>query len=72
MKKVTFSVNGKIYEVELENDFAMFVLDKLEEANISPEKNSDIPKLLNIYLQALKQNYDTQKEIEELLIKTSI
>jgi hypothetical protein len=72
MKKVSFSVNGKRYEVELENNFAEFVMEKLEESNVSINKDNDIPKLLNIYLQALKQNYDTEREIEELLIKTSI
>jgi len=72
MKKVSFSVNGKRYEVELENNFAEFVIEKLEESNISTNKDNDVPKLLNIYLKALKQNYDTEREIEELLIKTSI
>jgi hypothetical protein len=72
MKKVTFSVTGKRYEVELESDFAMFVEKRLQEANISSDRSSDIPKLLNIYLQALKQNFDTQKEIEELIRKISI
>jgi len=72
VKKVSFSISGKRYEVELENNFAMFVMEKLKESNISADKDNDIPKLLNVYLQALKQNYDTQKQIEELLIKTSI
>ena len=72
MKKVSFSISGKRYEVELDNNFAMFVMEKLEESNISSERDNDVPKLLNVYLQALKQNYDTQREIEELLIKTSI
>jgi len=72
VKKVSFSISGKRYEVELDNNFAMFVMEKLEESNISSERDNDVPKLLNVYLQALKQNYDTQREIEELLIKTSI
>jgi hypothetical protein len=72
MKKVNFSINGKKYEVALEDDFAEFVIEKLEESNLLPDRDNDIPKLLNVYLQALKRDYDIQKEIEELLIKTSI
>jgi len=72
MKKVNFSINGKKYEVALEDDFAEVVIEKLEESNLLPDRDNDIPKLLNVYLQALKRDYDIQKEIEELLIKTSI
>ncbi len=69
MQKVSFSINGKRYEVELENDFAMFVMEKLRESGISSDRDNNVPKLLNIYLQSLKENFDTKKEIEELLFK---
>ncbi len=72
MKKVSFSINGKRYEVELENDFAMFVMEKLRESGISSDRDNNVPKLLNIYLQSLKENFDTKREIEELLIKTRL
>lgn len=72
MKKVEFSINGKKYEVELENDFALFVIENLDKHNIDSEKNTTIPKLLNAYLQALKENYDNKKKIEELLVEISI
>ena len=72
MQKVSFSINGKRYEVELENDFAMFVVEKLRESGVSSDRDNNIPKLLNIYLQALKENFDTKREIEELLIKIRI
>ena len=72
MQKVSFSINGKRYEVELENDFAIFVMEKLRESSILSDRDNDVPKLLNVYLKSLKENFDTEKEIEELLIKTGI
>jgi hypothetical protein len=72
VKKISFSVSGRRYEVELENNFAMFVMEKFEENNISPDKDNDIPKLLNLYLKALKQNFDTQKEIEDILVQIPV
>jgi hypothetical protein len=72
MKKVNFYVNGRRYEVKLEEDFALFVEDKLSKSNITPDKNSDVPKILNGYLQALKANYDNEKKIKELLEKIEL
>ncbi len=72
MQKVSFSINGKRYEVELEDDFAMFVMEKLRENGISSDRDNNVPKLLNVYLKSLKENFDTAKEIEELLIKTRL
>ncbi len=72
MQKVSFSINGKRYEVELDNDFAIFVMEKLRESGISSDRDNNVPKLLNVYLQSLKENFDTQREIEKLLIKTRI
>jgi len=72
MKKVKFFVNGKRYEVKLDEDFALFVEDRLEKSGIDPDKSSDVPKILNAYLQALKANYDNEKKIKELLSKISL
>jgi hypothetical protein len=71
-KKVSFSIAGKRYEVDLDNDFAMFVVDTLNRHNITPDRDSSIPKLLNVYLHALKENYETQKEVEKLLLEIPI
>ena len=72
MKKVEFSINGKKYQVELENGFAKFVTEQLIKSNIDSSKNNNVPKLLNAYLQALKANYDNEKRIKELLVEISI
>jgi len=72
MKKVKFPINGKKYEVELDNDFAIFVKEHLSNNNISEEKNNDSIKLLNAYLTVLKENYDIQKGLEQFLVDIPI
>jgi len=72
VKKVEFSINSKKYQVELEDEFALFVIENLSKHNIDSTKNTTVPQLLNAYLQALKENYDNKKKIEELLVEISI
>jgi len=71
MKKVSFPINGRRFEVELDNDFALYVKEKLAQSKIADDRNNDVPKLLNAYLKALKENYNNQKQIEELLVEIS-
>jgi hypothetical protein len=68
MRKVSFTINGRRFEVELEDKFALFVENQLGRAGISNDRNNDTPKILNAYLQALKENFDNEKQIEELLV----
>ena len=68
MRKVSFTINGRRFEVELEDRFALFVESRLERAGIANDRNNDTPKILNAYLQALKENFDNEKQIEELLV----
>ena len=72
MKKVTFPINGRRFEVELDNDFAFYVIDKLAQSKIDDDKDNDVPKLLNAYLKVVKENYDNEKQIERLLVEISI
>ncbi|MCK4442385.1 MAG: hypothetical protein KAU90_10290 [Sulfurovaceae bacterium] len=67
MKKIKFPINGRKYEVELDNDFAIFVKEHLSKNNLSEEKNNDSVKLLNAYLSALKEKYDIQNELEQFI-----
>ncbi len=68
MKKVSFPINGRRFEVELDRDFAFYVLDRLSQSKIVEDRDNDVSKLINAYLKALKENYDNQKQIEELLV----
>ena len=71
MRKVSFTINGRRFEVELEDKFALFVDSRLERAGIVNDRNNDTPKILNAYLQALKENFDNEKQIKELLVAFS-
>ncbi|NEW59920.1 hypothetical protein GSY74_01375, partial [Sulfurovum sp. bin170] len=71
MKKVSFTINGRRFEVELDSGFALYVIDKSAQNKMADDRDNDIPKLLNAYLTALKENYDNQKQIEELLVEIS-
>jgi hypothetical protein len=71
MKKVCFAINGRRFEVELNDNFALYVLDKLSQSKIVDNRDNDVPKILNAYLKALKENYDNEKQIEKLLVDIS-
>jgi len=67
MKKVSFYINGRQFEVELDSDFASYVSNRLSKNGIDPNRNTETPKLLNAYLNALKENYENDKKIDDLL-----
>jgi len=67
MKKVIFTLEGKRFEVELENGFADYVQHNLIENGIEFNRNNEASQLLKIYLKSLKRNFDTEKQIQILL-----
>lgn len=71
MKKVTFSIGGKGFDIELENEFAEYARQELQKNGIAFDRNNDIIKLLNAYFSTLKKNYDTDKKIESMLLQIS-
>jgi len=71
MKKVIFTLEGKRFEIELENDFADYVTENLMENEISFNRNNEAFKLIKVYLKAMKHNYETEEQIEILINNTS-
>lgn len=71
MKKVTFSVAGKGFDIELENEFAKYVEQELHANGIRFDRNNEAVTLLKAYIRSLKKNYDTEKKIESLLLRIS-
>jgi hypothetical protein len=67
MKKVAFSIEGKRLEVSLEEEFANYLEEDLILNSISFDHDNRASELLRLYLKALKQNFDNQKQIEELI-----
>jgi len=69
MKKVSLSISGKRYEVNLEEEFADFVLEDMKNAGISTETDNQPALLLKAYLKLAYKNSNYEEEIE-LLIET--
>jgi len=69
MKKVSLSISGKRYEVNLEEEFADFVLEDMKNAGISEETDNQPALLLKAYLKLAYKNSNYEEEIE-LLIET--
>ena len=69
MKNVGLTVCGNRYEIKLEDDFADFVSNDLQEAGVNLYTDNKPDKLLKAYLRLAKQATSYEKEIE-LLIET--
>ncbi|MBL0721032.1 MAG: hypothetical protein JJV88_00430 [Sulfurovum sp.] len=69
MKKVSLSISGKRYEVNLDEEFADFVLEDMKNAGISEEIDNQPALLLKAYLKLAYKNSNYEDEIE-LLIET--
>ena len=69
MKRVALTVSGNRYEIKLEDYFADFVNEDLQEAGIELDRDNSPAALLKAYLRLAKQNNSYEDEIE-LLIET--
>ncbi len=69
MKKVIFTIEGRRFEIELENDFADFVKENLKEQEIAQDRNNEASKFIKAYLSILKENYEAGEQIKILLNK---
>ncbi len=69
MKKLNLSVSGNRYEVTLEEDFADFVVQDLEESGIIFGRDNNPSNLLKAYLKIAKKSNSYEDELE-LLIET--
>ena len=69
MKKVIFTIEGKRFEIELENGFANFVEEHLKEQEIAQDRNNEASKFIKAYLSILKENYEAREQIKILLNK---
>ena len=69
MKKVIFTIEGRRFEIELENAFADFVEANLKEQEIAQDRNNEASQFIKAYLNVLKENYEAGKQIKILLNK---
>jgi hypothetical protein len=69
MKKIGLTISGNRYEVNLEENFADFVIKDLQSAGVAFDRDNNASGLLKAYLRLAKLNTSYEDEIE-LLIET--
>jgi len=69
MKKVVFSIAGRRFDVELEDAFAKYVKQDLFDNNIVSDRDNEPTKLLQLYLKAMKRNFDSEEQIRTFIVK---
>lgn len=67
MGNVALTVSGSRYEVKLEEDFAVFVNNNLQDAGIKMNRDNNPDKLLQAYLRLAKRAYEEEEKLEALL-----
>lgn len=67
MEKVVFSVAGRRFDVELEDVFAIYVKQDLFDNNIISDRDNEPTKLLQLYLKAMKKNFDNEEQIKTFM-----
>ena len=70
MKKVIFTLEGKRFEVELEDGFATYVTANLLEHDISSTSDNRVTQLIKLYLTAMKENYEMSEQLKILINKS--
>jgi len=69
MKKVVFSIVGRRFDVELEDAFAQYIQQDLFDNNIVQDRDNEPSKFLQLYLKAMKRNFDNEEQIRTFMVK---
>lgn len=67
MKQVALTISGKRYEMKLEDKFADFVNNDLQEAGLLFDRDNKPDALLRAYLRLAKQANSYESEIDLLI-----
>lgn len=65
-KKITLTISGSKFDIELEEEFAAFLLKQIDE-DFNPAGNNDIKVLLQAYVRKNYKLYENMRESEKLL-----
>jgi len=68
LQKVTIKVEGKEYELELQEDFAFYMQKELDR-HLHRHGNNSAKELLSAYLKKCYECYLSEKKLQELLKK---
>ena len=72
MEKVVFSVAGRRFDVELEDAFAQYVKQDLFDNNVVSDRDSEPTKILQLYLKAMKKNFDNDEQIRTFMVDNGL
>ena len=72
MEKVFFSIAGRRFDVELEDAFAQYVKQDLFDNNVVSDRDSEPTKILQLYLKAMKKNFDNDEQIKTFIVDNSL
>ena len=67
-RKIGLNIGGRRFDVDLEDDFAIF-LEKNMEKDFNVEGNNEIKILLQAYVRKNHELYTQEKELENLVDK---
>ncbi|TQV62578.1 MAG: hypothetical protein FNT15_06375 [Sulfurovum sp.] len=69
MKKVSIMIDGKVFDIDLEDKFAEFLIEDLKLNKISLNKENKKIDILRLYLKTLRDNFNIQEHLEIAMIK---
>jgi len=72
MEKVVFSVAGRRFDVELDDAFAQYIKQDLFDNNVVSNRDSEPTKLLQLYLKAMKKNFDNEEQIKTFMVNNGL
>lgn len=67
-KKITLTINGSRFDIDLEDSFADYVEADLDE-NFNVKGNNDIKGLLQAYIKKNYELYEAKRMLEETINK---
>jgi len=57
MKKVSIMIDGKVFDIDLEDKFAEFLMEDLKLNKVSLNKENKKIDILRLYLKTLRDNF---------------
>lgn len=70
-KKIGLHIGGRRFDVDVEDDFAVFLEQNMAK-DFNRDGNNDLKKMLHAYVKKTHELFLQEKEIEKILRKTEI
>ena len=70
-KKIGLHIGGRRFDVDVEDEFALFLEDEMAK-DFNIDGNNDLKKMLHAYVRKTHELFLQEKEIEKILKKTEI